>query len=709
MFVDFLIAFAAAVFVGVAPGYFLSLCLIPATSHIERVVYSTALSVTLSPAIALGLARLLGSGVSLWMAVAAPVILACAGLVAYLVVGPTKEKGVEPIPRVPSLPPPVFLPLAGACLLMLGAAFGAVSLLWTAPPTALLVILAGALHLRGVHREEEPAEAAPEDEPSALARLVDRRLVRRVALAAVLGVALLRGYVGPSLYDWPFIRGVDHYSHAVMANLMMERGQIDPYLIYPPGFHTLTAMVSRISTLDPLEIFAVLGPALLLLPPLALYVLGRRLWGTWAGIIAALLSTVVGGTYSYFEDAMYPNLVTSQFLLVITIAALVGFYKTPTARAGAFLVLVGSSVTLFHPVASLYLALLLGLVGACLMPYLLLRWRSAGLALIGALAALGVLAALYAQDTYDLIHAVAGRLGIGDAAKSTTGDAVGMALGTQWPYMYDIFIGYILSQPVAWLGLLGLFLLVGVRDRADFSGASLSGKMARLTIMLWTLLLLVGSCTPMSGFPQRFGRDLGVPLSLLAAFAVLALLRSVGPLLFERTRAKPVIVFAASLTALSLGMLMSLQMYTSLEDATGPSEQLTITPAIGEAGEWLKEHNEGGNIMVSPHGNQVPSRMMLAMGDYFEYQSFENYQIRNPRDLPPTSTAPLWDVFFVTHNPGHPRTQKLLEERDVRYVVLYKNMPDRPTAGLWVPFKAHPDRYSIAFENDDVLIVETRL
>jgi hypothetical protein len=152
------------------------------------------------------------------------------------------------------------------------------------------------------------------------------------------------------LHDWPFIRGVDHYSHAVMANLMMTEGEIEPYLIYPPGFHTLTAMISRFSGLDPLEIFPVLAPALLLLPALACYTLARRLWGWPYGVAAALFAGVLhGGTYFYYNDAMYPNLITSQFLLVVTIAALTGLYEAPSPRRGLALALVGSSVVLYHP------------------------------------------------------------------------------------------------------------------------------------------------------------------------------------------------------------------------------------------------------------------------------------------------------------------------------------------------------------------------
>ena len=196
-------------------------------------------------------------------------------------------------------------------------------------------------------------------------------------------LVLFRGYAGPVLHDWPFIRGVDHYSHAVMANLMMSRGEIEPYLIYPPGFHTLTAMVSRLSGLDPLEIFPVLAPALLLLPALACYALARRLWGWPYGVAAAFFAGVLhGGTYYYFNDAMYPNLVTSQFLLVVAVAALVALYETPSPRRGLALALVGSAVVLFHPVASMYEAALLVLVAAYVLPYLLAHERAKGLAVL---------------------------------------------------------------------------------------------------------------------------------------------------------------------------------------------------------------------------------------------------------------------------------------------------------------------------------------
>jgi hypothetical protein len=60
---------------------------------------------------------------------------------------------------------------------------------------------------------------------------------------------------------------------------------------------------------------------------------------------------------------------------------------------------------------------------------------------------------------------------------------------------------------------------------------------------------------------------------------------------------------------------------------------------------------------------------------------------------------------------GHPndqRTDRILSTYDVRYIVLYTNIPDRPTQDYWKLFEDHLDLYQITFENDDVLIVARR-
>ena len=271
-----------------------------------------------------------------------------------------------------------------------------------------------------------------------------------------------------------------------------------------------------------------------------------------------------------------------------------------------------------------------------------------------------------------------------------------MAIGTQPPYSPETLIGGIVSQPVAWLGLLGIFFTLGTRK------AGLPKSLAHFTLFLWTFVLFAGSVTSLSGFPQRFGRDLGVPLSLLAAFAVVTVLRSLwlrGTVTF----------IAASLATLLVGLLAGFQAERNFDKAASPSPQMIISEEIYAAGKWLEGHNDGGNIMVSPHVNQVPSRVMLALGDYPGLQSFEPGQIQFPRDLPPTGPEPLWDVLWVLQHPDGERTKNLLEKYDIQYIVLYKNMPDRPTVDFyWQIFEGRPDLYRITFENEDVLILEPR-
>ena len=718
MLYDLIRALPAAILVCFVPGWFWARLLRASADPYEQMAFSVALSMALVPAALLVPTRLLGSGVTFAWAVAAPLLVFSAGLAAYLRFGPAKgpDEPVAPLP--PSLGTPALSLLVGALALALGVVFGVLPRVPIVPLTtvgfvpemgvmiAILVLIgfAGIVHV--IETRQVPAPPAdpgarittgPDATPLAPAR--------RLLLPAVLVLALLRGYSGPALHDWPFVRGVDHYSHAVMAQLMMSEGRIEPYLIYPPGFHSLTATLSRLSGLESLELFPVLAPMLLLLPALALYVLASRVWGWACGVAAALFGVLVGGTYYYYNDAMYPNFVTSQFLMALAVGALVALYASPhraggtLARAGLLFALVGSSVVLYHQVASMYLAVMVAVVGVSVVPYLLVRERGRGIALFLSLGLLGLISVFYAWETYDLGGALAGLLG-GPSGSGPTGEAVAMAVGTQVPYPLEFLLGNMVSQPVAWLGLLGVFLVVG---ELVWRRTNRPQTLVYLTLLLWALLLFVGSRLALTGFPQRFGRDLGVPLAVFAALGFVAVLRALSG-----SRRQTGAVFVASLAVLMSCTLVGVRTASSLQIASGPSVQMTMTPEISAAGEWLREHNEGGNIMVSPHVNQVPSRMMLAMGGYSALQSFEPYQIQNPRDLPPTGPEPLKDVHFVMTHPSDERTDRLLEEHDVRYIVLYKNMPDRQTADYWEAFEARPDLYRTVFENGDVLIVARR-
>jgi hypothetical protein len=255
-----------------------------------------------------------------------------------------------------------------------------------------------------------------------------------------------------------------------------------------------------------------------------------------------------------------------------------------------------------------------------------------------------------------------------------------------------------MSQPVLWLGLLGLALMLGgiknARGRPDV--------LARLTVLVWTLLLFVGSLSSYSGFPDRFERDLGVPLALLSALSLVTVLRP--PPRSGGTAAVSVVTLAVVLLSINL---VAAQSVLNLEQAAGPSARPKDRPPgarVVAAGEWLGRHNEGGSIVATPYLHYTPSRAMLAMGGYTRMQSYDAARIRRARDLPPFGAAPLWDALWVLQHPTGGRTAQLLKKNDVRYIVFDKRY-------VWIDWRSYAlqtSLYRTVYENENVIIFAPR-
>jgi uncharacterized protein DUF6541 len=687
---DLIRAVPVALLVGLVPGYFWARCLAATGDLAERLAYAIALSVTLVPAVALVLSSLLGTGVTSTVSVISVVIVFFAGLAARLVFGPAKGPAgpVAPLPPAPGVV--TLVPLCLALLLALGTFFGLIGA-WAMIPSAALVVVSGVLYWLSLRRGNGTDGTGEEQGEEASSAVVYG------LLSAALVLALARGYLGPLFNGWPFPRGVDRYEHAIMTTMMAERGSTESFMLYPPGFHALSAMISNLSGLEPMALFPALAPSLLALMSLSSYALAGRLWGRQAGVAAAFLSgPVLGGAYLHFAEARYPNFVGEQVILIVAVAALIGMYANPTVRSGLLLALLGSSAVFYHQISGYVMAVLLAVVTLFFLPYLLLRHRRTGLALLGSLAGLFVLAVAFAWDTYDLPNLVTGLFGDSEQT-GRGGEAVAMAIGTK-PANHPTYLLVTITAPVLWLGLLGAMMFLP-NHRANNSTAA---RLAHLTLIVWAALLFVGSQTSYSGFPDRFDRDLGAPLALLAAPALVLLLRA-SPRLAP-SRAALAVTLAAAL--LSAGLLV-VQTTRNLEEASGPSERprdRPATPEVAAAGAWLEDNNEGGSIVATPYLDYVPSRGMLAMGGYTEMQSYDYARILRARDLPPFGEGPLLDALWVLKHPTGEKTRRIMQENDLRYVVFHKRYP-----GIsWLPYAKEKDLYRVAYQNQSVIIFEPR-
>jgi hypothetical protein len=150
--------------------------------------------------------------------------------------------------------------------------------------------------------------------------------------------------------------------------------------------------------------------------------------------------------------------------------------------------------------------------------------------------------------------------------------------------------------------------------------------------------------------------------------------------------------------------VVGLQAAENLGDADNASMNV-ISREVALAGEWLGEHDTGGNIVVTPYLNDhVPGSAMLAMGRYTGLRSYSQERLRSPRALPPSGKEPLLAANWVTGHPVGERTASLLERYDIRYVVLFKKYPGVP----WRAFEKAPDAYENEFENGTMIILSPR-
>lgn len=707
-------ALPAALAAGVLPGWFWAAFLRRTDGLAERLAYSSALSLATVPAIAIALARILGSGITLGVAIASVLIVAGSGALACRMRGAAADSADSPaLPSPPAITDGLSLVLVAAAIaLALATALGLRTPGWPLVASLLALLAAGLLgRIRAGRADPEAAAASPAAAPAGPAKparpagpgaddtdgaaprpLLSKRL-RAPALLIVLALTAVRIYIGVVWHDWPYLRGEDQFSHAVMTEQMMAHGSYGSYLIYPPGFSALGAVACRFSGLPPLALYPVITPALVLLTTIAAYALAKRLWGWEFGLAAATLSgLVLIGPDVSFGGGLYPDLLAAFLLMVMVVTALISLYTDRSVRSGVLLAVLGAAVVLFHTVGTIYLVVTLGSVVVVCLPYLVLRGgpegRAIARAMIASLAGLGVLALAYAWHIYRL-----GDILVGHHASAR--DTVRLDVGSQSVLPARDLLSWV-GSPVIWLGVLGFGVLA-----ASVRFLRRPGQVAcALTLLTWGAVMYLGSRTTVDGFPQRFERDVGAPLAILAAMALVVVARSVVQL---RPSRRAVQLLAAAATAVVV-MIAVVQTVSNVVTDSEKSRQVLPEP-VAAAGAWLKLHNTGGTIISTPDMNRgITNRAVLAMGYYTGLQSYPWARLLHPRSLPTAGPRPLWDSHEVLSHPASCRSGNILARQDVRYVFLYRLGDEANFAG----FRADRDRYRVAYQNRAVVIYEPR-
>jgi len=197
---------------------------------------------------------------------------------------------------------------------------------------------------------------------------LDRTRQSGLAVGMILVLAL--NLFGSSQLAFPLgIGGADAPTHLrFLVVPIVETGAIPRGapcgLIYPdfPVHHILTASTAIVAGADPARAYYGLGVALMTLPVLVAYLVGRTLFGIRAGLIAALLLT--GASYYMFWSSHAAPLGYAIPVIAVLVYVFLRLVRRTDSRDLVFAALLGAALILTHPYSSVVFGfVLVGILG----------------------------------------------------------------------------------------------------------------------------------------------------------------------------------------------------------------------------------------------------------------------------------------------------------------------------------------------------------
>lgn len=273
---------------------------------------------------------------------------------------------------------------------------------------------------------------------------------------------------------------------------------------YPLGFHIITTIIAKIAGWDALTAVRLIGPALLIIPIPVLYFVGKRLFSPATGALAALVwSFLALAPVRAYGDGNYANMLAGSTFLPLTLWGLWEWSRRPRRKTIIFTIANSVVIGLTH-----HLTFVMGLLVA--LPFVF--WRTVVLLpsfrknrrlhhplLIGALS-IGILAIILWSFYGQLLASFWNTFRSEGSLATWFGAA---ATPVSWAKMLEIHNPLFLL-----LGLLGAFLLF----------VSRTDRSVKALLLFWMAILWIFSLTSLFGLPERFARELALPLALTGGY-----------------------------------------------------------------------------------------------------------------------------------------------------------------------------------------------
>ena len=464
-------------------------------------------------------------------------------------------------------------------------------------------------------------------------------------------------YFGLIYYKYAVPPGHDAMMHWWIAKPIFERS-IDFLQIwnqggYPPGFHYLISELSHLFSVDPMDTMLWLSPSILILSGLAIFYMSRKVFGNTVAIAAFLAYAFLSKTpLQQLNDGGYPNLIASQILLPLLILFGVNLFTAQKSKFEyakwilsilAALLLIGVT----HHISFFYV---IGLILLMVPVFLIYRLNTKKITsrkfVLLASITLALSALFFGLYNSAPIFAPFRHLSA-IVIQPMSAFPFFKIVGTQDPesllrlFSYPSYLGISLSL-LAFLGI--IFSLVNWKRISERYRTGL------LILIVYSLMLFIGSRLSFLTNPDRLVRDLAFPLSVFAGiFLVWAYshISNIKPLKYK------VVPLLCLITITAIPIVQRIKNSITYEP------MVRITSADMEAIEYIR--------------NNAPSDSVLIEGFSFYFDRF----------LPDSKIHYLWLPQTMQYPGVHPLDPSIKTEmenlRDFDYIYIV----DRQTG--WAP------------------------
>ncbi|MBU1177600.1 hypothetical protein KJ903_00095 [Patescibacteria group bacterium] len=382
-------------------------------------------------------------------------------------------------------------------------------------------------------------------------------------------------------YDYAVPPGDDPIRHMTAAKYILDHQELRVYAASeafdPPTFHILLATIANLTGGNIVSVTKYFVPFLCILAIFGIYFITKISFGSKRAAITALIffGFYVPQLKQIYGDGTYLNIISALYLLVMTLIALIIYLnqkdKIFSPSLGLALIF-AVAVFLSHSLSAIYLVftLIIATVLVILLRKKELIKKILTFDIISAILFLPLTWNFYTKGT---IMGILYALGIVQPTESVLAGLPAMFTtpATLNLNNYSKYTGII----VIMFFFLGLVLILKKYKHAP-----------NLILLGWTLALFIGSRSSFFQLPHRYARDLAMPITIIAAYAIY------HSFLYISSRHRRYLVI--SIFAVLLGTLI----VGNLTAATGYNHMIRVQKSDEQAMAWIRNNTEADDVIL---------------------------------------------------------------------------------------------------------------